>query len=81
MALHSAIFEDEYDIQDVISPYSLDQFLISNAPRTWKRVKRAKKSIDSRIVVSRQFDSTRKSKGEFPFAKNREFIEELAITV
>ena len=53
MVIHSVIFEDEDDIQDVISPYSLDQFLISNAPRMWKRVKNAKKSIDSRIVVSR----------------------------
>ena len=46
-------FEDEDDIQDVISPYSLDQFLISNTPRTRKRVKKAKKSKDSQIVVPR----------------------------
>ena len=56
-------FEDEDGIQDVISPYSLDQFLISNTPRTQKRVKKVKKSKDSQIVVSRQFDFTRKSKG------------------
>ena len=48
-------FEDEDGIQDVISPYSLDQILISNTPRTWKRVKKQKKSKDSQIVVSRQF--------------------------
>ena len=29
------IFEDEVEVQDVISPRSLDQILISNAP--WKR--------------------------------------------
>ena len=40
-------FEDEDDIQDVISPYSLDQFLISITPRTQKHVKKAKKSKDS----------------------------------
>ena len=40
-------FEDEDGIQNVISPYSLDQFLISNTPRTRKRVKKLKKSKDS----------------------------------
>ena len=49
-------FEDEDGIQDVISTCSLDQFLISNTPRTRKRVKKVKKSKDSHIVVSRQFD-------------------------
>ena len=62
-------------IEDVISPYSLDQFLISNTPRTRKHVKQVKKSNDSRIVVSRQFDFTQKSKGVFSVAKNIEFIE------
>ena len=57
MAIHSAISKTKIGIQDVISPYSLDQFLISNAPRTQKRVKNAKESKDSQIVVSRQFDS------------------------
>ena len=49
-------FEDKDGIQDVISPNSLDQFLISNTPWTRKRVKKLKKSKDSQIVVSRQFD-------------------------
>ena len=49
-------FEDEDGVEDVISPYSLDQFSISNTPRTWKRVKNTKISNDARIVVSRQFD-------------------------
>ena len=49
-------FEDEDGVQDVISPYSLDQILISNTARTRKRVKKLKKSKDSQIVVSRQFD-------------------------
>ena len=35
-----------------------------------KRVKKGKKFIDSQIVVSRQFDFTRKSKGKFRFTKN-----------
>ena len=69
-------FEDKDDIQDVISPYSLDQFSISSTPRTGKRVKKAKKSIDSWIAVTRQFDFTQKSKGVFSVAKNIEFIEE-----
>ena len=60
----------EDDIEDVISPYSLDRFLISNAPRMQKHIKNAKKPIDSRIVVSRGFNFFRKSKGEFLFAKN-----------
>ena len=63
-------FIDEVGIQDVISRYSLDQFLISNTPRMRKRVKKVKKSKDSQIVVSRQFNFTRKSKGEFPVMKN-----------
>ena len=76
MAIHSAIFEDEDDIQDMISLYSLDQFFISSTPRTRKRVEKAKKSIDSRIMVSRKFDFTQKSKCVFFVVKNIEFIEE-----
>ena len=76
MAIHSAISKTKIEIQDVISPYSLDQFLISSTPQTWKRVKKRKKSNDTSIVVSRQFDLSRKSKGEFPFVKNIEFLEE-----
>ena len=49
-------FENEDDIQDVISLNSLDQFVISCTPRTQKWVKKLKKSKDSHIVVSRQFD-------------------------
>ena len=49
-------FDDEDEIQDVISPYSLDQFLISNTPQMQKCVKKLKKSKDSQIMVSRQFD-------------------------
>ena len=40
-------FEDEDGVQDVISPYPLDQFLISNTPQTRKCVKKGKKSIDA----------------------------------
>ena len=46
-------FENEDGIQDVISPYSFDQILILNTPRTRKWVKKLKKSKDSHIVVSR----------------------------
>ena len=63
-------FEDDDEIQDVISTYSLDQFLISNTPLRRKPVKKLKKSKYSQIVVSRQFDFARKSKGEFSVAKN-----------
>ena len=69
-------FEYEDGVQDVISPYPLDQFSISNTPRMWKRVKKGKKLIDSWIVVSRQFDFSWKSKGVFSVAKNISFIEE-----
>ena len=69
-------FEDKDGIQAVISPYSLDQFLISSTPRTRKRARKGKKSIDSRIMVSRQFDFTQKSRGSIFVAKNTEFIEE-----
>ena len=38
-------FKDEDVIQDVISPYSLDQFLISNTPRMRKRVKKERNRL------------------------------------
>ena len=63
-------FEDEDGIQDVISPYSLDQFLSSNTPQMQKCVKKVNKLKDSQIVVSRKFDFTRKSKGSISIAKN-----------
>ena len=81
MAIHSAISKTKIGIQDVISPYSFDQFFISNAPRTRKCVKKRKKSNYAWIVVSRQFDLSRKSKSEFPFTKNSEFIKELGVAV
>ena len=74
-------FEDEDRRQDVISPYSLDQFLITNTHRTRKHVKKVKKSKDSQIVVSRQFDFTQKSKGNVSVVKNIKFIEKLGVTV
>ena len=43
------IFEDEIEVQDVISPRSLDQILISGTPWMQKRVKNMKKSNDTRI--------------------------------
>ena len=55
-------FEEEDDIQDVTSPYSLDQILISNTPRARKWVKELKKSKDSQIVVSREFGLLEKSR-------------------
>ena len=78
MAIHSAISKTKIGIQDVISPYSLAQFLISNAPRMRKRVKKAKKSSDSRIVVSRQFDFTKKFKGKFSSRRTFSFIKYFA---
>ena len=49
-------FENEDGVQDVLSPYSFTQVLISNTPRMWKLFKKLKKSKDSQNVVSRQFD-------------------------
>ena len=40
-----------------------------------KRLKKVKKSKDSEIVVSRQFDFAQKSKGDFPSRRTFEFIE------
>ena len=42
------VFEDEIEVQDVISPRSPDQNLISSTPWTRKRVKNMKKSNDTR---------------------------------
>ena len=40
-------FEDKDGVEDLISPYPLDQFSISNAPQTRKCVKKRKKSSDA----------------------------------
>ena len=56
MAIHSTISKKKIGVQDVISPYSFNQILISNTPEMQKHVKKLKKSKDSQIVVSRQFD-------------------------
>ena len=40
-------FEDEDGVQDVISPYPLDQFSISNAPRRRKCAKKRNKLMDT----------------------------------
>ena len=49
-------FKNEDGIYDVISPNFLDQILISCTPRMLKGAKKLKKSKDSQIVVSREFD-------------------------
>ena len=59
-------FEDEDQVQDVISPHSFNKISISNAPRTRKRVKKRNKSMDTWILVSKQFIFTKKYKGKFP---------------
>ena len=55
--------------------------MISNTPRTQKHVKKVQKSKDSQIVVSRQFDFTRKSKGVLSSRRTVLFIKILGITV
>ena len=50
------IFEDEDGVQDVISLHSINQILISNAPRTRKCIRKRFKSMDAWIVVSKQFN-------------------------
>ena len=74
-------FEDKDDVQDVISPHSFNQFSISSTPLTWKCIKKEKKSNDSWIVVSRQFDFVQKSKGKFHSRRIVLFKEKLGVTV
>ena len=71
------VFEDEIEVQYVISPQSLDEFSISSTPWTRQRVKKAKKSNGTRIVVSRQFDYLKNSRVSLPLAKNSVFKEEI----
>ena len=59
------VFEDEIEVQDVISPQSLDQIPISSILWTRKRVKNARKSIGAQIVVSKQFDYLENSRAVF----------------
>ena len=59
------VFEDEIEVQDVISPRSLDQISISSTPWSRKRVKNARKLIGTRIVVSRQIDYLENSRAGF----------------
>ena len=75
------VFEDEDGVEDVISPRSLDQFSISNAPWMQKWIKKRFKSMDAWIVVSRQFDFTRKSKGVFPFRRTFYLKRKRGVTV
>ena len=35
-AFHSAILKMNFDVQEVISPYSLNEISLSNTPLTWK---------------------------------------------
>ena len=74
-------FEDEDGVQDMISPHSFNQFLISNAPRMRKWVKKRKKSMDAWIVVSKEFDFTPKSKGQVRSRRTVLFKEKLGVTV
>ena len=71
------IFEDEVEVQDVISPRSLDQILISSIPWTWKRVKNMKKIKWHSNWVSEQFEYLKNSRTKLPFAKNSVFKGEI----
>ena len=75
------IFEDEIEVQDVISPRSLDQIPISSTPWTRKRVKNAKKSNDTQIVMSRQFDYLENSRAVFSVEEQVNLKEILGVTV
>ena len=75
------IFEDEIEVQDVISPQSPDQIPISNTPWMQKRVKNAKKSNSTRIVVSRQFDYVDNSRATFFVEKQFNLKGNLGVTV
>ena len=50
------IFKDKDGVQDVISPHSFNQISISDAPQTWKRVKKKSKLMDAWILVSKKLD-------------------------
>ena len=75
------IFEDEIEVQDVISPRSLDQNLILSTPWRRKRVKNMKKSNGTRIgcldssnlskIQGRIFPSRRTSYLKEKFGRDR----------
>ena len=75
------VFEDEIEVQDVISPRSLNQILISRTPWTRKRVKNAKKSIGTRIVVSIQFGYLENSRAVFSVEEQVNLKEILGVIV
>ena len=75
------IFKDKIEVQDVLSPRSLDQIPISSTPWTQKRVKNARKLIGSRIVVSRQFDYLENSRAVFPFEEHSNLKRNLGVIV
>ena len=75
------IFEDEIEVQDVISPLSLDQILISSIPWTHKRVKNMKKS---NWHLNWYLDSSNFSKFQgrsFPSRRTSYLKEKLGVTV
>ena len=75
------VFEDKIEVQDVISPRSLDQISISSTPWTRKRVKNARKSNDTRIVVSRQFNYIENSRAVFYVEEQFNLKGNLGLTI
>ena len=75
------IFEDKIEVQDVISPQSLDQIPISSTPSMQKRVKNAKKSNGTRIVVCRQFDYLKNSRATFSVEEQLNLKGNFGVTV
>ena len=71
------IFEDKIEVQDVISPRSLDQIPISSAPRMRKCIKNTMKLNGTRIGSMGGSNFSKIQGQSFPFAKNIAFIGEI----
>ena len=75
------VFEDKIEVEDVISPRSFVQILISSTPWTQKWVKNGKKSNGTQIVVSRQFDYLENSRAVFSIEEQVYFKRKLGVTI
>ena len=75
------VFEDEIEVQNVISSRSLNQNLISSTPWTWKCVKNMKKSNDTRIGCLDNSNFSKIQGPSFPSRRTRYLKEKLGATV
>ena len=80
-AFHSAYSKTIIGVQEANSPYSIDEISLSTTLWTQKCVYNQLKAINSRMVVSRQFDYSKSSKKALQCRRRSQFIANLGVSV